>query len=134
MGHAMNYLVVPHKEDIMTAAQEFSEINADRGENPYESYHGNLTIHTNTVYESEEDAEDAIKRYDTGFYSDHAVRFHNTRKLKPSKELLTLNERLGVLQKKTSELIKSSSVLGRKTKTVLCKNCEKHDQRWLLDW
>lgn len=38
-----------------------------------DGYHGNLTFHEDKVYESEEDAARAIAKYDTGWYSDHAV-------------------------------------------------------------
>lgn len=36
-------------------------------------YHGNLTIHRNEIYKNYEEAVEAIKKYDSGWYSDHIV-------------------------------------------------------------
>jgi hypothetical protein len=50
---------------------------------PQESsgYHGDLTFHKEPVYKNREEAMAAIKNFDRGWYSDHAVRYRNGRKI-----------------------------------------------------
>ena len=50
---------------------------------PQESsgYHGDLTFHKEPVYKNREEAEAAIEKFDRGWYSDHAVRFRDGRKI-----------------------------------------------------
>ena len=50
---------------------------------PQESggYHGDLTFHKEPVYKNREEAEEAIRKYDKGWYNDHAVRYRNGRKI-----------------------------------------------------
>ena len=43
-------------------------------------YHGNLVIHENTICKDRNEAMRKIKDWDTGWYSDHAVRYKNGRK------------------------------------------------------
>ena len=49
---------------------------------PQESsgYHGHLTFHRDLCFKNEEEAEEAIKRLDKGWYDDHAVFFKQGRK------------------------------------------------------
>ena len=44
-------------------------------------YHGNMTIHRDRVYKNRDEAENAIIRFDTGWYSDHAVRYKDGRRI-----------------------------------------------------
>ena len=50
---------------------------------PQESsgYHGNLTFHKDPVYSNREEATEAIRKFDRGWYSDHAVRYRQGRKI-----------------------------------------------------
>ena len=45
------------------------------------SYHGDLTFHKDPLYKSREEAEEAIKKFDKGWYNDHAVRYRDGRKI-----------------------------------------------------
>ena len=45
------------------------------------SYHGNLTFHKEPVYKNREEAVNAIEKLDRGWYSDHAVRYRDGRKI-----------------------------------------------------
>lgn len=78
MGHSINFFTCPNK-DINKALKRYLSTAYD----PQESsgYHGNMNIHKEPVYKTEEEAEEAIKRLDTGWYSDHAVRFKHGRKI-----------------------------------------------------
>ena len=50
---------------------------------PQEScgYHGDLIFHKEPVYKNYEEAAEAIKKFDRGWYSDHAVRYRDGRKI-----------------------------------------------------
>ena len=50
---------------------------------PQESsgYHGDLTFHKEPVYKNRDEALEAIDKYDRGWYSDHAVRYRDGRKI-----------------------------------------------------
>lgn len=50
---------------------------------PQESsgYHGDLTFHKEPVYKNRDEALTAINKYDRGWYSDHAVRYRDGRKI-----------------------------------------------------
>lgn len=44
-------------------------------------YHGNITFHKEPVYKNREEAEEAIKKFDKGWYDDHCVRYRSGRKI-----------------------------------------------------
>ena len=50
---------------------------------PQESsgYHGDMTFHREPVYRNREEAEEAIRKFDKGWYSDHAIRYRDGRKI-----------------------------------------------------
>ena len=50
---------------------------------PQEScgYHGDLTFHKEPVYKNREEAMAAIEKFDRGWYSDHAVRYRQGRRI-----------------------------------------------------
>ena len=75
MGHAIDYITVNNKKDILPAAEEFAYWNVDEGENPSRSYHGNLRVHDDYVADNYEEAEERINRLDRGWYDDHAVKY-----------------------------------------------------------
>lgn len=78
MGHAIRMITCPNK-DINKCLKRHLATAYD----PMESsgYHGNMTIHKDTICKNREEAERFIERHDTGWYSDHAVRFKEGRKL-----------------------------------------------------
>lgn len=44
-------------------------------------YHGDLTFHKEPVYKNYDEAMAAIAKFDKGWYSDHAVRYREGRKI-----------------------------------------------------
>ena len=44
-------------------------------------YHGDLTFHKDPVYKNREEAMAAIAKFNRGWYNDHAVRYHDGRKI-----------------------------------------------------
>ena len=122
MGHAIDYITVNNKSDIMSVAESYARHNTDREENPSGSYHGNMTIH-NYVCESREDAEDFIDRHDTGFYSDHAVQFKDKSVLKPTKQMETLSAKVDKMIAERRKYYEEHAVKTRKSEFVGCKKC-----------
>lgn len=78
MGHAIRMIECANK-DINKAMRRIKATAFDPHETSH--YHGNMTIHKDTICKNREEAERFIERHDTGWYSDHAVRFKEGRKL-----------------------------------------------------
>lgn len=123
MGHAINYFTVDDKSGIMRVAENYARHNTDMEENPSGSYHGNMTIHKNTICESYEDAEVFIKRHDTGWYSDHAVQFKDKNVLKPTKQMESIKARADKMAKDRAEYAEKHAVKNRKSEFAGCKKC-----------
>jgi len=122
MGHAIDYITVDNKSDIMRVAENYARHNTDMEENPSGSYHGNMTIH-NHVCESYEDAEDYIDRHDTGWYSDHAVQFKDKSILKPTKQMETVKARADKMAEERRKYYEEHAIKNRKSEFVGCKKC-----------
>lgn len=77
MGHSVNWITCKNNEINKCLKRHLATAY-----DPLEScgYHGNMTIHKDIICKSREDAEDFINSCDTGWYSDHAVRFKDGRK------------------------------------------------------
>ena len=78
MSHAIEYLDYHCSKSKTSIMKEISRFAYD----PQESsgYHGNLTWHDEPVYPNREAAVEAIKKFDKGWYSDHAVAYRSGRK------------------------------------------------------
>lgn len=122
MGHAIEYITVDKKSEIMKAAEEYAHYNVDRGENPSGSYHGRMTIH-NDVCESYQEAVRFIERHDRGFYDDHAVQYKDKSNLKPTKQMENLKVRMQKNVSDKNEYAEKHSVKNRKSEFAGCKKC-----------
>ena len=78
MGHAINYTSCSNK-DINRHLKRVLATAYDPMESS--SYHGNMTVHKDIICKNRDEAEETIKRLDTGWYSDHAVRYRDGRRL-----------------------------------------------------
>ena len=76
MGHLINYITCPNK-GIKQALKRIEKTAFDPHETSH--YHGNMTVH-DKVCKNRAEAERFIEDHDTGWYSDHAVRFKDGRK------------------------------------------------------
>ena len=78
MGHEIR-MITCGNADIKKTMKRIKGFAYD----PQESsgYHGNMTIHEHTICKDRAEAERFIERHDNGWYSDHAVRFKDGRKL-----------------------------------------------------
>lgn len=120
--HAIDYMVVEKRSDIMKYAEQYAFNNVDRQENPSGSYHGNMTIH-DTVCDSYEEAQLRIKGWDTGWYSDHAVQFMDKSALKPTKKMEAVLERRNKLIRDRDAYKQEHSLKNRKAAFIGCKKC-----------
>ena len=123
MGHAVQYITTDKRSEIMNVANEFAFYNVDRGENPSGSYHGGMTIHDKPVCESYDDAVEFIEKHDRGFYDDHAVQYKEKSALKPTKQMLALNERIKKVVADRYDYMEKHAVKNRKSEFAGCKNC-----------
>ena len=79
MSHCIRYLDFHCSQSEKSILKEINSFAYDpKGSS---SYHGNLTFHKEPVYKNREDAEAAIAKLDKGWYSDHAVRYRDGRKI-----------------------------------------------------
>lgn len=79
MSHAIRHLTFHCSTSEKGILREISKFAYD----PQASsgYHGNMTFHKDPVYKTREEAEAAIEKFDNGWYSDHAVRYREGRKI-----------------------------------------------------
>lgn len=93
MGHAISYLVVTKKNQIMAEASEYAYCNGDRLEGSDE-YHGQMKIiESMQPFESEEKAYDwLVEHYEP--YHDMAVRFVDYEKKPPTKAMESIKEKI----------------------------------------
>ena len=134
MGHTIEYITVNKKSEIMDTAEHFAWENVDPFESPSRDYHGRMTIHDNgTIYNSYEEAEEAINRFDRGFYDDHAVAFYDTTHLKQSSKVTKLQDKVKETQKAKEEYIAKNRVGFRKSAFIGCDECgSKMAHQWFV--
>lgn len=78
-------------------------------------YHGNLTIHRNEIYKNYEEAVEAIKKYDSGWYSDHIVMYYDI----SAKGRAKVTE----WEKKRDDFIETHSIYRRSSTYIGCPEC-----------
>ena len=78
MGHAIR-MVECANNDLNKTLKRYLSTAYDPEESS--GYHGNMTIHKDTICKNRAEAERFIERHDNGWYSDHAVRYRDGRKL-----------------------------------------------------
>lgn len=121
MGHQIDYHTLPGNA-TNAEIMELTKYAYD----PQETccYHGNLTIHREAVYKDREEAEEAISKFDTGWYSDHAVLFLAHDKAKPNARMVKLDEMLKKLRSQYTALLKKNEVTNFKASFLGCPNCQ----------
>ncbi len=125
MGGCISHLVCRRKEDILAGCEDFAFCNVDREENPSGSYHGNMNILTYEPVKADYDeaCEFLDAKADGKFYQDYAVRFYNTDKVKKSKKVENLEERVKTMWTKRREYEAAHSVTLHKSELIGCKKC-----------
>lgn len=123
MGHAIDFITVNSRNEIFLAANDFAEVNVDRLEDPFGSYHGNMTIHDDIICDTLESAKAKINQLERGSYDDHAVRYYDTSHLVPSKKLEKIKEQILENNRKKNEYVKKNRIAYRKSAFVGCDKC-----------
>ena len=79
MSHAIRHIDYPYRTTERQILKDIGSYAYD----PQEAcgYHGNMTFHKEPVYKNREEAMAAIEKLDKGWYSDHAVRYHEGRRI-----------------------------------------------------
>ena len=123
--HHISYQSASKKESILKVCEEFSRNNTDRGENPSGDYHGNMHIREDVPIQDDFDAAcEKINQIATDkWYYDVAVRYYDTSKVKKSKKIEGLEERIKVLRQKKIEYNDKHSVKLQQANLIGCKEC-----------
>ena len=79
MSHDIRYLDYHCSTSEKAILKDLSKFAFDPEETS--DYHGNLKFHKEPVYKNREEAVEAIKRLDRGWYDDHAVRYRSGHKI-----------------------------------------------------
>ena len=79
MSHAIRYLDYHCSVSETAIRKDIERFAYDPEETG--GYHGDLTFHRDPVYKNREEAEEAIRKLDRGWYNDHAVRYRQGRKI-----------------------------------------------------
>lgn len=79
MSHAIRHIDYPYRTTERQILKDIGSYAYD----PQETcgYHGNMAFHKEPVYKNREEAMAAIEKLDKGWYSDHAVRYRDGRKI-----------------------------------------------------
>ena len=79
MSHEIRYIDYP----CCTTERQILKDIGSYAYDPQETcgYHGDLTFHKEPVYKNREEAMAAIEKLDKGWYSDHAVRYREGRRI-----------------------------------------------------
>ena len=131
MGHVISYTVIAkgktEKEDKSNRCKLLSEISNEAEHEDWEEGGGYETSqmhwHPDTMYKCREDAEDAIRELDNGWYDDHAVLFHDVDSVKPSKKMETIQSRMESINKKQADYISKNHIKNHKSKFITCPKC-----------
>ena len=79
MSHAIKYLDYHCSESEKSILKDINCFAYDPEE--ASGYHGGLTFHKDPIYKNREEAKTAITKLNRGWYSDHAVRYRQGRKI-----------------------------------------------------
>lgn len=125
MGHAINYAVYERNVSRKAVLAEIQEevMHEDWQEGGWYP-DSQLKWHEDHVFETREDAERFLERYE-GEYDDHAVLFRNTDRitLKKSAEETKLEERLNRLKAELSAIEGGAAISNRKSAFIGCPSC-----------
>lgn len=123
MGHAIDYITVESRKDIISTAEEYAYYNVDPYENTSRSYHGNMHIHDNIICESYEDAKEKIDALDKGWYDDHAVMYKDKSSLTPTKAMIDIENRMQKNREDKKAYAVAHSIQTRKSAYAGCQGC-----------
>lgn len=125
MSHSINYAVYERNVSRKAVLAEIQEevMHEDWQQGGWYP-DGQLKWHEDHVFETQEDAERFLERYE-GKYDDHAVLFRNTDRIsvKKSAEETKLEERLNRLKAELSAIEGGAAISNRKSAFIGCPSC-----------
>ena len=118
------YGIYNNEDDIWMATVDLTQIHADRQENMFPSYHGNMSILEDKLFDNYHEAYEYIRNL-AGGYCDTAVRFRDTESidLELPKYLINKDERIKREEKLLSELTANRHFKDHKSNYISCKGC-----------
>lgn len=133
MGHSIQYYKFDENKDkgeILAIANEDAIYESDSRS----SLPGNIRFIGGKIYDSEEDAYNAIKKLDKGWYDQLAVKYLHYEQRKETKTIINLRERIKKAEDDLVEYKQKSSIKNRKSKFVGCPRCEsKINKEYIMD-
>lgn len=127
MGHFVTYMEFSKKAtraDMFAARARVLEDNGERDNGYLLSSDSGFKLHSNTIYNSREEAREAIAALDNGWYDDHGVLFRDYSKVKPTKAMISLMDKISEIYDKKAEYIKKNDVHNRTSDTITCPKCK----------
>ena len=123
MGHYIGYMVVKENVSRRSVMEDIQEIALREGDNPF-GYKGSIKWHEKLPpFKTEEEAEEFIKKADNGWYDDHAVRFYDYSKVKPTAKVITYENKIKELREEWNEYVKKHSIKTFQAKYIGCLKC-----------
>ena len=123
MGHIIQQLdfsIKTSKEEIFAKCNEIAMDNSDCKGLP-----NNIDWRGDIIYETYEDAEKAIEKFDTNkFYYQVAVKYRDLRQEDIQKSLINLKEKKCIAYKEFNDLDKKVVVKSTTGRLKTCKHCE----------
>lgn len=116
MGHTVDYYT--SKAGSEKSLKLFIDSVTAHAYDPREtsSYHGHMTIHRDKVYQTYDEAMQAIKSFDNGWYDDHTVRY---KALTPEGR-----KKMEEIMAKRDAFIEAHSIHKRTSAYVGCPECK----------
>lgn len=131
MGHIITHITAPkncNRDEIVWQIMDEAEREGD-------GYSGPIHWHDDRIYDTREEAEEAIRRFDKGWYDDHAVLFRSYTNLEepaPTKTESAAFERAKAARKKLEDYIDSHHIRNLNQQTVSCPQCgSRLATRWM---
>ena len=126
MGHAIYYMTFPKgttKNEMLK--RRAGKIRAEGDRDPADGFllasDNGFTLHDGKIYDSYDDAVEAIERYDRGFYDDHGVLYKTAKE--PTKAMEDISRRIDETMKKKKDFFDSHQPNRVKAEYVGCPEC-----------
>lgn len=122
MGHSTQHYTFDLKrsrKDIESIVNEDARENSDN----HSELSSFIRFLENKIYEDREEAEMAIERFDKGWYDQLAVQFNDFEKVKDTKQIINLMDRIEKSRTAIVDYKAKNSIKLRKTQFVGCTKC-----------
>ena len=127
MGHYRTYQSFPRtasRKDIYEARSLVIEDEGARQHGHLLSSDNGFTLHDSMIYDSWEEAKEAIDRFDNGWYDDHGVLYRDYSSIKPTKQMVALTDKKREWRDKRAAYAKDNDIHNRKSGSISCPNCK----------